>query len=159
MEAATYYVTVQPETCVDYSDSISFFDYLIARAVKQEASDIHIEVHEYEVVIRFRIHGVLTVCMNSVPWHAAQLVSRCKVLMGLDVIEHHRPQDGALRICIDRQFFDVRASFFPALWGEKTVIRLLGVQQQALQLYTLPFSGTILGSLYEVSRAAQGLFW
>lgn len=158
LESALYTVALQSEKEVRFSDSASLMDYVLSLATLQEASDVHIEPSEHDVLIRFRVGGVLAPFMRIMPWQAGQLLARCKVMMGLDSTEQRRPQDGALRVQVGRELRDIRASFFPSLWGEKVVIRLLGGHQQAMQLYALPFSSQIRLALYTLSRAAQGLF-
>jgi type II secretory ATPase GspE/PulE/Tfp pilus assembly ATPase PilB-like protein len=133
-------------------------DYLFSVAILKGASDIHIEWYEYDVGVRLRIDGVLRDGVSLARWQALQVLSRLKVLMGLDITQQHRPQDGAVRIVHEGQSIDIRASFFPTLYGEKVVLRLLGSHYDTMQLHALPFSGKILAALYAVAREAQGLF-
>jgi type II secretory ATPase GspE/PulE/Tfp pilus assembly ATPase PilB-like protein len=139
-------------------NAVAALDYILSAAVFQGASDIHIEWRESDVGIRLRIDGILREYGALDRTLSLQIISRLKVLMGLDITEHMRPQDGALRVEYEGQAIDVRASFFPTLFGEKVVLRLLGSHYEITQLYALPFSGPMLAALYDITREAQGLF-
>ena len=158
MRGAQYSIAVHSAEWSVPRDAVALVDYLIARAIQQGASDIHIEWGEYDVAVRLRIDGVLRDASLLERSHALQVISRLKVLMGLDITQQHNPQDGALRILYDAQSLDIRASFFPTLFGEKVVLRLLGSHYETMQLHALPFSGSILTALYRIAHETQGLF-
>ena len=153
------YVVADRPLVANFSDDvIGLTDYLFSLAVEQRASDVHIEFYEHEVSVRLRINGMLSLFFYMSLDQGVRLFSRLKVLMGLDVTQSNRPQDGGLRIKIKAELIDIRASFFPSLHGEKVVVRLLNGQEQMVQLYTLSFSPTINQALYRIVLRDQGLF-
>lgn len=97
----------------------------IAQAIKDRASDIHIEPYQNSLRVRFRIDGILHEIMSP-PLHLHPgIVSRIKILSGMDIAEKRVPQDGRFSINIEGRQFDIRASTLPTLHGEKVVMRLL----------------------------------
>ncbi|MDQ5890812.1 MAG: ral secretion pathway protein [Candidatus Dependentiae bacterium] len=143
---------------VVYADTVSLTDYLLFTAVSQQASDIHIQFQEYDVVVRLRIDGVLAPFIYLARQQAQQMLSRIKIMMSLDSTQTHEPQDGAVRLHVAKKIIDIRGSFFPSLQGEKAVIRLLEGHYGMVQLHTLPFASTVIQALYAVARQDQGLF-
>lgn len=104
---------------------VRLVDAVLADAVRARASDVHIEPQAGEMRVRYRVDGVLRDVM-AVPRSAAgALVSRMKIVSGLDIAERRRPQDGRARINVDGVFREARVSTLPALHGEKVVVRLL----------------------------------
>jgi type IV pilus assembly protein PilB len=107
------------------SPIIRLANYLIADAVRQGASDIHIEPSETKLRVRFRIDGILFEALSPpVGMHAA-LVSRIKIMANLDISERRLPQDGRIRAMVHGRVIDLRVSTLPTTAGEKTVIRIL----------------------------------
>jgi len=158
VQSEVYVVAPSAATALFSQDSRVLVDSIFVAAVKMHASDIHVQSHECDVQIRFRINGVLTLFSYVSAEQGRRLLSRLKVLMGLDITQVRAPQDGGLRIQLNNQIIDIRSSFFPALYGEKVVIRLLDGCHNMLQLHSLPFGPAILQSLYAVARQDQGLF-
>ncbi|MFW6065959.1 MAG: GspE/PulE family protein, partial [Planctomycetota bacterium] len=107
------------------SPVIRYVNYLIASAVKEDASDIHIEPTEKRLRVRLRIDGVLFE-QNAPPlkMHAA-IISRLKIMANLDIAERRRPQDGRIRATVHGRTVDLRLSTLPVVHGEKCVIRIL----------------------------------
>ncbi len=97
---------------------------MFEQAVRKRASDIHIDAHETKVVIRFRIDGalkqVMTYDINLMP----VIVTRLKIMGGMDISEKRKPQDGRITIEVDRGEYDVRVSMLPTCYGEKVVMRI-----------------------------------
>ena len=97
---------------------------MIEQAVRQRASDIHIEPMENQVRIRYRIDGALyekaTYSLRVLP----AITARIKIIGGMDISEKRKPQDGRITQVVDRQEFDIRVSILPTIYGEKTVMRL-----------------------------------
>lgn len=98
---------------------------ILADAVRQGASDIHVEPQRDSLRIRYRIDGLLRDVMTVPRAAAAALVSRVKIISGLDIAERRVPQDGRARLSVDGVFVDARVSSLPSLHGEKVVLRLL----------------------------------
>jgi len=116
---------------------IRLVDMMLADGVASRASDIHVEPIEGGVAVRYRIDGVLRQVM-TVPRHAGlPLISRIKIMSGLDIADRLRPQDGRARISINNDKVDLRISTLPATLGEKVVIRILNQKSTLLSLQTL----------------------
>lgn len=109
---------------VNNSPIVQLVKGMIEQAVRQRASDIHIEPMENQVRIRYRIDGALyekaTYSLRVLP----AITARIKIIGGMDISEKRKPQDGRITQIVDRQEFDIRVSVLPAIYGEKTVMRL-----------------------------------
>uniref|UniRef100_UPI004055CA7D GspE/PulE family protein n=1 Tax=Acetatifactor sp. TaxID=1872090 RepID=UPI004055CA7D len=97
---------------------------MIDSAVRQRASDIHIEPLEHQVRVRYRIDGALYEKATYSPQLLAAIVARIKIIGGMDISEKRKPQDGRITQVVDRQEFDIRVSILPTVFGEKVVMRL-----------------------------------
>src|SRR6476659_6542974 len=115
-------------------------DTMIADAVTNRTSDIHIEPIEGGVVVRYRIDGVLRQIMKIPRSAGIPLISRIKIMSGLDIADRLRPQDGRARISVDGVPIDLRVSTLPASHGEKVVIRVLNQKATTLALDSLGLS-------------------
>ncbi|HXE52323.1 MAG TPA: ATPase, T2SS/T4P/T4SS family, partial [Tepidisphaeraceae bacterium] len=126
------------------SPVIRFVNYLLFDALKQGASDIHIEPKEKALKIRYRIDGVLFEAMN--PPHAMQasVISRLKIMSNLDISERRLPQDGRIRAMIHGRKIDLRVSTLPTPYGEKCVMRILDNKSISVQLEDLGFGDDAL---------------
>ena len=98
---------------------------ILTDAIRQNASDVHVEVQRDKVRIRFRVDGLLRDVMTAPRSAAGTLISRLKILGGLDIAERRRPQDGRARFAAEGRQVDCRMSTLPSLHGEKVVLRLL----------------------------------
>lgn len=97
---------------------------ILEQAVRQRASDIHIDAHESQVVIRFRIDGALKNVMAYDIKLLPVIVTRIKILGEMDISEKRRAQDGRITVVVDRTEYDIRVSILPTSYGEKVVMRL-----------------------------------
>jgi type IV pilus assembly protein PilB len=104
---------------------IRLVDTILREAIRNEATDIHIEPMQNAVRVRFRIDGILHEVLRLPKWLAAPLIARIKILGDMDVAEKRVPQDGRMRIEMQKKRFDVRISTIPTVNGEKAVLRLL----------------------------------
>ncbi len=104
---------------------IKFVNSLLSNAVKDRASDIHIEPFEKELVVRFRIDGVLYEIVKPPPKLQASIVSRVKIMAGLNIAEKRVPQDGRIRTRFAGREIDLRVSTLPVRHGERVVMRIL----------------------------------
>lgn len=122
------------------ADAVNAADGLIAKAAASGASDIHIEPGENNACVRMRIDGVLykEAEMNKTLMQA--VVSRVKVLAGMDIAEKRLPQDGSIKLELDGRNIDLRISSLPTILGEKIVIRILDREKFALNLDELNFT-------------------
>jgi len=121
------------------SPVVRYVNHIIQTAMKEGASDIHIEPGEKKLKVRFRIDGVLFEMMNP-PWkmHAA-LTSRIKIMANLDIAERRLPQDGRIRATVLGRKLDLRVSTLPTAHGEKTVMRILDNRSIQVSLDQLGF--------------------
>ena len=119
---------------------IKLVNEIIVEAVKERASDIHVEPYEHQMAIRYRIDGVLQEAPVPPQMHrfAAAIISRIKILANLNIAERRIPQDGRIKFNVGGRQIDVRVSVIPMLFGEGVVMRLL---DKANVLFTLPQLG------------------
>ena len=130
----------QTEDLLDSEDDapiIKLINAMLGEAIKEGASDIHIETFEKALVIRFRIDGVLKQVLSPQRKLASLLVSRIKVMARLDIAEKRLPQDGRISLRIAGRAVDVRVSTMPSSHGERVVLRLLDKNQAQLELAAL----------------------
>ena len=150
----------EPVDLLDADDEapiIRLVNSLLFRAVKQKASDIHIEPFERELKIRFRINGILYDIM--IPPKRAQnsIISRVKVMSQLNIAEKRIPQDGRIRIKIAGKDIDIRVSTIPTAHGESVVMRLLDASTVLLDLDSLGFSRKNLEFFKELLAHHNGI--
>jgi len=122
------------------SPIIRFVNYLIFDALKQGASDIHIEPKEKALKIRYRIDGILFEAMNPPHTMHSAVVSRLKIMANLDIAERRLPQDGRIRAVVNERKIDLRLSTLPTANGEKCVMRILDTRSINVKLEDLGFS-------------------
>ena len=142
----------------DEAPVIRFVNSLIFRAVKEKASDIHIEPFEKNVVVRFRIDGLLY-DVHQVPKQlSAAIASRIKVMGELNIAEKRIPQDGRFKIKIAAREIDIRLSVVPVAHGERIVMRLLDKTSVVLDLPTLGFVKRDMDMITELTGRKYGIF-
>jgi len=137
---------------------VRLVNLVITRAVEAGASDIHFEVYEKKLLIRYRIDGVLH-DLEAPPQHAAPAVtSRIKIMAKLDIAERRLPQDGRIRLNIRGKTVDFRVSIIPTLHGERIVMRVLDRGSAPKSLEDLGFDETINTQLRRVLNRPNGIF-
>ena len=119
---------------------VRLVDLMLSDGILSRASDIHIEPGEAGVAVRYRIDGVLRQVMNIPRSAGAPLISRIKIMSGLDIADRLRPQDGRARVAVNGGAVDLRVSTLPASHGEKVVIRILNAKATVLTLESLGMS-------------------
>jgi type IV pilus assembly protein PilB len=119
-------------------------DLIITQAIAQKASDIHIEPFERNLVVRYRIDGILREVMSPPKSLQQALVSRFKIMANLNIAERRIPQDGRIQVTIKRDRYDLRVSSLPCLWGESIVMRILDRKSVMVDLDQLGFHPEIL---------------
>lgn len=139
------------------SPVIRLVNYLIFDAIKQGASDIHIEPHEKKLIVRYRIDGVLFESMTPPHSMQAAVVSRLKIMANMDISERRLPQDGRIRTMVHGRHVDLRVSTVPTQYGEKTVIRILDNRSIMLGLEQLGFSEDMLTILHKQIDRPNGV--
>ncbi len=139
------------------SPIIKLVNYLVYSAVKEGASDIHIEPDDGALRIRSRVDGVLYEKLTPPAPMAAPIVSRLKIMAGLDIAERRLPQDGGIHVMMEGRPIDLRVSTLPNAYGEKVVIRIIDNSQVLVNLETLGFSIDMLRSLRQQLAHPHGL--
>ena len=136
---------------------IRIVDTLLNHAILQRASDIHIEPTEKEIVVRYRIDGILHDAMVLPKLVSEGIVARVKVLSNLKLDEHRLPQDGRFKVETGEFKYSIRVSILPVFSGEKIVMRLLSETSKAISLETLGFSGNALEDIQVHLKRPVGL--
>jgi type II secretory ATPase GspE/PulE/Tfp pilus assembly ATPase PilB-like protein/8-oxo-dGTP pyrophosphatase MutT (NUDIX family) len=132
-------------------------DELLADGISSRASDIHIETEEQSIAVRHRIDGVLAVARTLPRTLGPALVSRIKILSGLDIADRLRPQDGRARVAINGVAVDLRVSTLPASHGEKVVIRVLDGRATVPTLDGMGFHAEELERIERLLQSREGL--
>jgi type IV pilus assembly protein PilB len=128
---------------LDFSDTapvVEMVNSLIETAVSRDASDIHLEPRENELRVRLRIDGVLRDSAPYSPEVAPLVISRLKILAGMDIAERRLPQDGNLQMDVNQERVNIRLSTLPTIYGEKLVLRLLRHDKIVMPLESLGFT-------------------
>lgn len=141
----------------DDAPIIRLINAILTEAVKNNASDIHIETFEKQLVVRFRIDGVLREIVQPKRALAPLLTSRIKVMSKLDIAEKRIPQDGRISLRVGGREVDIRVSTMPSANGERIVLRLLDKQAGRLKLQTLGMSDRDLKTLRGLVARPHGI--
>ena len=150
----------EPEDLIEARDEapiIKFINALLFRAVREHASDIHIECFEKEVSVRFRKDGILHDVTTVPKTVQSSVISRVKIMSELDIAERRKPQDGGIRLRIGGRDMDVRVSTVPTSWGESVVMRLLYRSSVLKSFEELGLEGEKLGLLESLVRRPHGI--
>ena len=147
----------------DESPIIRLVDSAIYNAVEKRASDVHIETTANEVVIKYRIDGVLYPAMEPIEkrYHSS-IISRIKIMSELDIAEKRVPQDGRFKLRINNKIIDFRVSIMPSIFGEDSVIRILDKEHlikefSKLNLDALGFEGELLAKIRRNTKKPYGM--
>jgi len=150
----------EPEDLMESQDDapiIRLINALLTEAVREGASDIHIESFENAMVVRFRVDGVLREVLRPQRALAPLLVSRIKVMARLDIAEKRLPQDGRISLKVAGRAVDVRVSTLPAGHGERVVLRLLDKQAGRLDLGQLGMNSETLERMDHLIHQPHGI--
>jgi general secretion pathway protein E len=150
----------EPADLLESSDDapiIRLINALLTEAIKENASDIHIEPFEARLTVRFRVDGVLREVLNPPRRLAPRLISRVKVMAKLDIAEKRVPQDGRISVRIAGRPVDVRVSTIPSGNGERVVMRLLDKQAGRLDLPQLGMPADTLSTIDELIHKPHGI--
>ncbi len=142
----------------DEAPIIRLVNSLLFRAVKERASDIHVEPYEKDLSVRFRIDGVLYEIMKPPKKAQASISSRIKIMAQLDIAEKRIPQDGRIKIKIAGRDVDIRVSTLPTSHGESIVMRLLDTSAVILNLEDIGFSEKQLHTINQIVNKSHGIF-
>lgn len=141
----------------DDAPIIRLLNALLSEAIKEEASDVHIETFEDHVTIRFRIDGILREILEPPRILAPLIISRIKVMARLDIAEKRLPQDGRITLRIGGRAVDVRVSTMPTNHGERAVLRLLDKQTAHLDLTHLGMDAKSLELFVSLIKKPHGI--
>jgi general secretion pathway protein E len=150
----------EPQDLLEADDEapiIRLVNSLLFRAAKERASDIHIEPMERDLIVRFRIDGVLHEVIKPPKRYQNSIVSRVKVMGQLNIAEKRLPQDGRIRIKLAGRDIDIRLSTIPNVHGERIVMRLLDKTSTLLDLSEIGMDKNILGQIEGVIRRSHGI--
>jgi type IV pilus assembly protein PilB len=136
---------------------IRLVNLLIVQAVKEKASDIHIEPDEDQLRVRFRIDGILYEKPSPPQYLTNGIISRIKILSKMDIAEKRKPQDGGFSIKAGKKAIDLRVSTYPTIYGENVVMRLLDKSSLLIGLEDLGFSPGALKTFNELIHKPYGI--
>lgn len=145
------------EENVSSSPIVKLVKTLIEQAVRQRASDIHIEPMEHQIRVRYRIDGALYEKATYNTSLLPAIVARIKIIGGMDISEKRKPQDGRITQVVDRQEFDIRASVLPTVFGEKVVMRLTSKMALTKEKSQLGFSEEELEKFDHILENPHGI--
>jgi len=137
--------------------AIKFVNLMLLQAIQDRASDIHIEPQEKELKVRYRIDGMLREITPPPKKMQAGIISRIKILGGLDIAERRVPQDGRTKIKIMGRQVDIRISSLPTIYGEKIVMRVLDKGSISLNIDDIGFEPVLMQKFKEVLSQAHGM--
>lgn len=124
---------------IEQAPVVKLVNLILTEAVRDRANDVHIEPQEKEVRIRFRIDGVLHEIMKAPKKIQNGIISRLKIMAGMDIAERRLPQDGRFSVNVEGKIFDFRVATLPTVFGEKVVLRLLDKEAVLMNLNDLGF--------------------
>jgi general secretion pathway protein E len=141
----------------DEAPIIRWVNNLFTRAVRERASDIHIEPTEKDVLVRYRIDGILYNIKTAPRAYMPSIISRVKIMSGMNIAEKRLPQDGRISLKIAGKSIDVRVSTIPTSQGERVVLRLLDKATALLDLRDLGFSAPMFALMEELIARTHGI--
>ena len=141
----------------DDAPIIRLINAILSQAVREKASDIHIETFEERLLVRYRVDGILAEVLTPKRMLAPLLVSRLKVMAKLDIAEKRVPQDGRISVKIAGHAVDIRMSTIPSAHGERVVLRLLDKQAGQLQLEQLRMNEQVLDAYQRGLHSPHGI--
>ncbi|MCX5877390.1 MAG: type II secretion system ATPase GspE [Deltaproteobacteria bacterium] len=154
-------ISLEPRDLLDSSDEapiIRFVNSLITQGFKERASDIHIEPFERELIVRYRVDGILYEVLRPTFKAHAGIVSRIKIMAQLDIAEKRLPQDGRFRVRMGGRDMDIRVSTLPTAFGERVVLRLLDKAAGILTLEEIGLESDLLQPFEAMINKNHGVF-
>ena len=145
------------ESLTDGSPIINLVNYIIVHAIRQKASDIHIEAGQQSSLVRYRVDGHLREILRPRREFHPAMISRIKVLAKLDISEHRLPQDGRVHLTVDGREIDLRISTLPTILGEKIVMRVLDRKNVTFYLDKLGMPEAALTRTKSLLKRPHGL--
>jgi type IV pilus assembly protein PilB len=148
---------VNLEAAAGDSPVIKLVNYIVYTAVKEGASDIHVEPGDATLRIRYRVDGCLTEKLRPPHQMHAAVASRIKIMAGLDISERRLPQDGGIHVLMDKRPIDLRVSTMPGKYGEKVVIRIIDNDKASVNLEKLGFGYDTLKAWRKLINYPNGI--
>ncbi|NLY89012.1 MAG: Flp pilus assembly complex ATPase component TadA [Firmicutes bacterium] len=145
------------EALVEDAPIVRLVNLIISQAVKERASDIHLEPSEEELVVRYRVDGMLRRVMTSPKNTQAAIISRVKIISGMNIAEKRLPQDGRIQLRVEGIPVDIRVSSIPTVHGEKVVMRLLYKTGVLMKMERLGFLPEMLEKFRSIYRQPHGI--
>ncbi|WP_458041942.1 MULTISPECIES: GspE/PulE family protein [Bacteria] len=136
---------------------VRFVNLLIAQAINDRASDIHVEPGEHQLTVRFRIDGVLHEMQRADRGIQDGIISRLKIMSSIDIAERRRPQDGRLSVHHEGRQIDLRVATLPTVWGEKIVMRILDNTGQSMAMTDMNMSAGNLARFEKAIHRPHGM--
>ena len=136
---------------------IRLVNTIIKQAVTDRASDIHFESYEKDIIVRFRIDGILYQMYTPPKKYQGAIVSRVKIMSNLNIAENRLPQDGRIQLKIGGKDIDIRVSTFPTYYGERIVMRLLNKTDMKFSLDGLGFNQKALDTFDQLIKKTHGV--
>ncbi len=145
------------EEIAGQSPVVKLVNYLLYNAVRENASDIHIEPDDKRLRVRYRVDGRMYEKIRPPHQMHSALVSRIKIMAELDIAQRRLPQDGGIHVLVEGRPIDLRVSIMPGNFGEKAVIRIINPQKVLFNLESLGFSYENLKLYREVMKSPNGM--
>ena len=142
---------------VEDAPAARMFDLVMIQAIRERASDIHLEPDEMVLRVRFRIDGFLYESLTLPKQIHPSLTSRIKILAEMDIAETRLPQDGNFNVKMEKRSFEIRVSTFPTIYGENVVLRILDQTNALFKLEDLGFSEEMFDSCKQLMRRPNGI--
>ena len=159
LQLGTQTSTVEVGTSADDAPVVKFVNGILLEAIRRRASDIHFEIYEKKFRVRFRVDGNLLEAASPPLASGPAICSRIKIMSKMDIAEKRRPQDGRLKIVLNKENreMDFRVNSIPTMWGEKIVMRLLDKTNLQLDMTKLGFEEDDLTLFKEAINQPQGM--
>jgi type IV pilus assembly protein PilB len=145
------------EAPADAAPVVQIVNLVLTQALRDRASDIHLEPQEHQMRVRYRIDGALHDALTLPIQVAPAVVSRIKILAGMNIVERRRPQDGQITMTLDDREIDLRVATTATIWGEKCVLRLLDKNRSLLRLHELGMPDNSHTDYSKLIRAPFGM--
>lgn len=145
------------EEIAGQSPVVKLVNYLLYNAVRENASDIHIEPHDKKLRVRYRVDGKLYEKLRPPYQMHPAIVSRIKIMAEMDIAQRRLPQDGGIHVMVEGRPIDLRVSVMPGNFGEKVVIRVIDPQKVLFNLESLGFTYENLQKFRQVIQAPNGI--
>ena len=136
---------------------IRLVNTIIKQAVTDRASDIHVEPYEKELIVRFRIDGILYKMYTPPKKYQGAIISRIKIMANLNIAENRLPQDGRIQLKIAGKDIDIRVSTFPTYYGERIVLRILNKSDMSFDLTAIGFDEHTLREFDKLIKKTYGI--